>query len=149
MTDWLDEPGRQVADEHRRLDMTPHGRTTALNDALLLDYRCPKSCLLLHVWQSPSGRMFYIPGYQLSRTKADTETAAAAREYRAVDGDRKWPARGGNLDELLDFFERGKMPGGLQVTCRHVRQVLAAAEIVKLLDGSSPGRPTRCTTPHT
>lgn len=148
MTNWLDEPGRQVADEHKRLDGTRIGKATALSKVLLLDYRCPKTCLLLHVWQSPSGRLFYLPGYQLSRPKADAETAMAAREYRTTDGDRSWPARGGNLDDLLHMFERTGTPIGLQLTCRHVRRVITAADLVDLLDGSRPGRPTRRTLSH-
>lgn len=139
MTDWLDEPGRQVADEHDKL-----AAAGALKAVLLLDYRCPKGCLLLHVWQTPAGRKFYLPRYQLSAAKADAETAASAREYRTEDGDRKWPARGGNLDELLDFFKHAN-PNGLMVSCHHTRRAVSAAEIAELLDGARPGRPTRRT----
>lgn len=137
MTDWLDEPGRAIAEEHDALVTA-----RALQDVLLLDYRCPQGCLLLHVYSTPRGRMFYLPRYQLSRTKTP-ETADAARAHRTEDGDHKWPARGGSLDDLLDFFAHDPAGGGLPLNCRHMRRTVLAEHLAEDTAEATPGRPTR------
>lgn len=129
MTDWLDAPGHRIAAEHDALVAA-----RALNPVLLLDYRCPQGCLLLHVWQSPRGRLFYLPRYQLSAAK-NAETAEPARMRRTEDGDHKWPARGGVLDDVLGF-------GGLSLNCRHLRRGIAVERLAADSTGT-PGRPTR------
>ena len=132
MTGCLDAPGYQIAAEHDKHE------ATALKRVLLLDYRCPQGCLLLHVWQSPHGRLFYLRRYQLSRGKNTAETAEAAREHRTEDGDRKWPARGGNFDDLLDFT-RADPDVGLLLNCRHVRRLITAEQAAADMS-NTPGR---------
>jgi len=132
VTDWLDAPGYQIAAEHDRYE------AKALRRVLLLDYRCPQGCLLLHVWQSPDGRMFYLPRHQLSTSKNTAETHELARQHRTEDGDRKWPARGGNFDDLLDFT-RADPDVGLLLNCRHLRRSVTVAR-VDADTSNTPGR---------
>jgi len=140
VTDWLDAPGYRIAAEHDAL-----AKAKTLKNVLLLEYRCtnrPESCLLLHVWQTPDGRMFYLPRHQLSTSKNTAETAELARAHRTEDGDRKWPARGGNFDDLLDFT-RADPDVGLLLNCRHLRRAIPAAQIDTDCKEATPGRPKR------
>lgn len=117
----------------------------ALNDYLLLDYRCshPKHCLLLDVWSSPLGRLYYLPRYQLKADKSLTETVESARLKRTEDGERKWPAAGGSIDYLLDFFADEMDANGLPLNCHHLRRSVSCAELAADLAVARRGRPTR------
>jgi hypothetical protein len=111
---------------------------------LLIEYRCKtKGCLLLHAWQQPEGRFWYLPGYDLSPEVVESETAESARQKRTVDGYRKWIERAASLDHLLDFFSEAPDTGGLSLTCDHVRQVITTTELATDLEGTRPGTPTK------
>ncbi len=139
MSNPLEEASRNAVAEYERLS-----DAGVLKRVLLLDYRCTEGCLLLHVWQNPSnGRMFYRPRYQLSRSRSEAETVEAARLSRTEDGDRKWPARGGNLDRELRFYGHKPDAIWLEVNCRHQRRVLSSADVEELLTGARPGHAKR------
>jgi hypothetical protein len=114
-----------------------------LRNVLLLDYRCPKGCLLLHVWDTPNARLYYPPRYQLSRATADAETVESARRKRTEDGERKWPAHGGSLDYLLEFFADEPDSGGLPLNCHHLRRTAYCTELAADMRQARRGSPTR------
>jgi hypothetical protein len=137
----LEESSQAIVREHDRLIASG-----ALKYGLLLELRCSHGnpgCLLLHIWQSPQGRFFYRRRYTLSQSRSEAETSEAARISRTEDGDRKWPARGGDLDRELRFFGHKPSTPWLEVQCKHHRRLLSNADIETLLDGAKPGRPTR------
>ena len=114
----------------------------------LIEYRCPRGCLLLHVWSSPSGRLWYRPRHKLSPAIADAETVESARAKRTEDGFRVWQSSGGDFDELLDFFDFDPTAGGLSVNCDHVRNVeILCDRLTADADAATPGKPTRHTLP--
>jgi hypothetical protein len=118
----------------------------SLRSVLLVEYRCPKGCLLLHVWNTPDGRLYYQPRYQLSQSKAETDTVESARMKRTEDGFRVWKSRGGDFDELIDFFEFDPEQGGLSMNCDHVREaVVLSGQLAAHARAATPGRPTRHT----
>ena len=125
-----------AVDDYQR--MKPRDR----NQVLLAEYRCPKRCLLLHIWQSPVGRKYYQPPYRLSPEVTENETVDSARRKRTEDGYRKWRGRGGSIDELIEFSE-GLAPGmvGLNLTCDHIRAVLSAEQIAADIVAVHPGEP--------
>ena len=82
---------RQAAARASYEAMTP----TARKQVLLAEYRCrtKKRCLLLHVWQTPQGRCYYHPRYDLSPEVNQATSVEAARKKRTSDGGGKWLPR--------------------------------------------------------
>lgn len=115
----------------------------------LSEYRCPRGCLLLHVWNSPQGRLWYRPRYKLSPERTEADTVESARKKRTQDGYRAWQSSGGDFDELLDFFDFDPASGGLSVNCDHVRNVqIRCDRLAADADAATPGKPTRHTLSH-
>jgi hypothetical protein len=114
---------------------------------LLAEYRCRKRCLLLHIWQAPSGRNFYLPRYRLSPAVTESETAESARRKRTEDGYKIWRGRAGSMEEL----DVAGLPPGivtLTVTCDHVRENLAAEAIAADITAARPGAPAKILIPR-
>ena len=111
----------------------------------LVEYQCraTKLCRLLTIWQRRDGRFWYTPAYTISESVAVTETAESARAKRTEDGLRRWKARAGSLDELLDFAEG--LPAdavGLSVNCRHLRNhVVSWRDLNSEVGRATPGKP--------
>ena len=117
-----------------------------LSSVLILEYRCPKGCLLLHVWNSPIGRLWYQPRHKLSKTRAVAETVEEARLKRTEDGLRVWKARGGDFDDFIKFFNFDPTQGGLSMNCDHVREVVLLCDRLETdAAAGRPGSPTRHT----
>jgi hypothetical protein len=120
------------------LAMTPNAR----KQVLLAEYRCAiKRCLLMHIWQTPHGRCFYLPPYRLSPDMTETRTVESARLKRTEDGYRLWRARAGSLDELVEFFQWNPGRGGLPVNCGHVRATVPVEQVVAAV-AAAAARPT-------
>jgi hypothetical protein len=118
----------------------------ALRQVLVLEYRCPSGCLLLHAWRTPAGLRWYRPRNTLSPAVAEADLVKAARIKYTSDGERKWLASGGSLDELLDFFELDPREGGLSLNCHHLRNVVALCDrLASDTANVTPGQPTRAT----
>lgn len=114
-----------------------------LRQTLLAVYHCRRGCELCDIWQSPLGVCFYVRGYKLSPARAEMESDPRARERRTVDGFRRWPSRGGVLDDL-----RGSPELGLLFQCDHFKIPRSAARLFADIDGVLPGEPTRRTLPE-
>ncbi len=113
-----------------------------LHQVLTLEYRCPAGCLLLHAWRTPDGMLWYRPRHTLSHETAAADLVDSARRKRTSDGERKWLATGGSLDELLDFFDFDPTGGGLSLNCHHLRNVtVLCAQLADEI--GTPGQPTR------
>lgn len=114
---------------------------------LLAEYRCRERCLLLHIWQAPTGRYYYQPPYRLSPEITALETAESARRKRTSDGYRRWRERAGSVDELIEFAAGGPRDVfvGLTLTCDHVREAVPAEQFV--LKTAQPGRPLKILVP--
>lgn len=114
----------------------------------LIEYRCPRGCLLLHVWSTPHGRLWYRPRYKLSPATTEADTVESARAKRTEDGFRVWQSSGGDFDQLLDFFDFDPTSGGLALNCDHVRNVdVRCDRLAADADTATPGKPTRHTVP--
>jgi hypothetical protein len=112
---------------------------------LLVVFVCPEGCRLLNVWNSPSGRMYYQPGHRLRRHTADTETAEEARRAHTLDGYRTWPARGGDFDQLLEFYASAARKAWMTLVCDHIRKHVELREIEAEVERSRPGDAKRRT----
>lgn len=117
----------------------------ALRQVLVIEYRCPAGCLLMHAWRTPEGVLWYRPRNTLSRQTAANELVDAARIKRTSDGERKWCSTGGSLDELLEFFGGDPTEGGLSLNCHHLRNVTVLCERLAADGTADPGHPTRAT----
>ena len=111
----------------------------ALKSALLAEYRCSRGCLLLHIWRSPHGILYYHPPYKLSRERTEQDTTPSARTKRTADGYRRWLGRGGNLDDLRGWGDEAGVP----LQCDHVRTVQPSTLALTDADAATPGKPTR------
>ena len=117
-----------------------------VSQSALIEYYCAHGCLLLHVWQSPHGRLWYQRRYKLSPATAEAETVASARGKRTDDGFRIWRSRGGSFDELIEFFEFDPKAGGLSMNCHHLRNVEILCEVLAAdAAAAKPGQPTKKT----
>lgn len=134
----LEVEGAQVVAVYQALKAA--GR---LRDVLLAEYRCPRGCLLAHVFQTPGRRSVLVPGYKLSPARNEEQTVPAARAGRTVDGDRRWRARGLDLDELA-AFRTDDAAALVPVQCDHVAGgTLDPLDVLAAVAGTQPGRPTR------
>lgn len=113
----------------------------------LIEYYCSQGCVVLHVWQSPIGRLWYQPRYKLSQRTALADTVESARAKRTEDGLRIWRSRGGSLDDLIEAHTEDPQAGvGLSVQCNHVRGVVILGDqLAADADAATPGNPTRHT----
>jgi hypothetical protein len=109
----------------------------------LVEYKCANGCRLLTLWQTPSGRHWYTPGYKLTEAVASAETVDMARAKRTKDGMRRWIARAGSLDEVIAFGAGGQDVVGLSVNCRHLRnRFVSWQDMAAAADHASIGTPT-------
>ena len=121
-----------------------------ISKVLLLEYRCPKGCLLLHVWNTRAGRLWFQPRHKLSESRTLADTVEEARRKRTEDGFRVWKARGGDFDEFIDFFDFDPTQGGLSMNCDHVREAVVLCDQLHVdADAATPGNPTRHTVSNT
>ena len=123
---------------------TPYSELTKL---LLVEYRCfkpGKHCVLLHVWNSPHGRLWCLPSYKLAPATAFEQTAESARAKRTEDGLRKWRPRGGSFDELLDDYGFDLSGNSLSMNCDHLRNVAVPLDLIAAhAAAAKPGKPER------
>jgi len=110
-----------------------------LKPSLLLDYRCRDNCLLLYCWQSPAGRLVYLPQYKLSPNLNARTSVPAARQKRTSDGDRRWLDR---VTTLAEFTMLGAA-GGAALKCDHVDTVATGDVLAAHVEQATPGRPFR------
>ncbi len=117
-----------------------------LRDVLLVEYRCRDRCLLLHVWWSEHGPMYYRPRVPLS-TFNSMGRWGAPRE-------RGLPAHGGLVADFGpsgahghwisgDDDEAGILPSGLVIGCGHCWGGYDAANIRTDIDAAGAGRPVK------
>ena len=111
-----------------------------LRAMLVTEYRCRAGCLLLHVWQMPTGRYWFTPGYDLSPGITEAETSQAARRKRTTDGYRKWVPQAGSFDDVVDVADRELDSVGITLNCDHVR-IFASARRLLADAAVRPGRP--------
>ncbi|CUR54664.1 hypothetical protein NOCA2210014 [metagenome] len=110
-----------------------------LRRLLLAEWRCARGCLLIHVWQSPQGPLFYLPRYKQSRERNTERSVPSARAKNTLDGDRIWKPRAGELVALEEFGATV----GMDIQCDHLDpQVFTGAELLGLIS-DTPGRPLR------
>jgi hypothetical protein len=141
--DWIDDPGRRIAEIYHEL-----AERNAVGSVLLLEYKCPKGCLMLHVFSTPDGRMYYAPRYRLSESQSLKQSDPVARERRTEDGVRKWLSRGGSFDKLLGFFSNTTQSGGLTLTCDHLNKHVLTDQLAADIGGAAPGRPKKKRLPY-
>lgn len=111
-----------------------------LQSVLLVEYRCHvQGCLLLHIWQSPAGAMYYRPPGPLP-------------EASGLGVNQRLPAHGGLL---TDFDTSGAQSGwgddialgvhfnGLVLGCGDLYGLYDAANFVADARSARPGRPIK------
>lgn len=117
---------------------TPQGRA-AVKACAVAEYRCAgRGCLLLHVWQSPAGPLFYRPAYKLSRDVNERESSPEGRAANTADGENHWRADAGHLAGARGWPEH-TMP----LQCDHFRANVETAKILADADRATPGKPKR------
>jgi hypothetical protein len=127
-------PGKKIVMAY---EQAPRKRILAV---MLAEYRCAAAgCLLWFAWQSPQGIAYYIPGYKLSAGRASRETSPNARANNSIDGGRRWPSRGGYLEEFRGMIDTG----GFMLQCDHVRVHERLRAIFANVESAEPGRPSR------
>lgn len=111
----------------------------AVRRSSLAEYRCDhqKDCLLFRGWRTPGGDVYVIPGYKLEPATNLATSSDEGRRINTIDGDRRWRARGGDLDDL----RRATNP--IDVRCAHGTAWLLPANIIGDVDAATPGNPTR------
>jgi hypothetical protein len=112
----------------------------------LVEYQCRATdpCRLLTIWQAHGERFWYTPKYKITEAVAIEETAESARAKRTDDGMRRWKARAGSLDELLEFadgFPADKV--GQFVNCKHLRNhYISWCDLERDAEDATVGSPT-------
>ncbi len=109
---------------------------SGLREVLLVEYRCYKGCLLLHVWQSPAGVLYYRPAVRISK-KMQSRTGTA--HVGKVAG------TAGNLDDLSEArWVWGDDKNSILMGCWHcIGLRLPAATIKADAAAATPGNPVK------
>lgn len=104
----------------------------------VLSYYCPnrRSCELLTVWQSPTGRLLRLPPYKLSKETNTGESSEGGRRKNTRDGDRHWTPSFVPVDELWPEV-------GLPLNCDHYRATWPVPDLLADLANGTPGEPMR------
>lgn len=115
-------------------------QTRRLRGVLLVEYRCPKGCLLLHAWRSPAGVLGWRPPYRSSPALNAETSTAEGRASNTSDGERRWRGHAFNLDSARSWEGHA-----LPLTCDHTpaRFSVPTASVLADADAATPGRPTR------
>lgn len=117
---------------------TQQGRAAARAVALA-EYRCAgQGCLLLHLWRSPQGVMFYRPAYKLSLGRNESESTPDGRAANTTDGRNHWRADAGTLESA-----RGWEGHAMPVQCDHFQGNVSTADLFADADAATPGKPRR------
>jgi hypothetical protein len=109
---------------------------TQLRKVLLVEYRCARDCLLLHVYASPRGPTYYRPALHVSK-KMQFRTGMA--EVGRI------PETAGLLSDLsTDQFVWGDASNSILIGCPHCIGVHFPAEVIKAAAGAAtPGNPVK------
>lgn len=113
----------------------------AINDVLLVEYRCGRGCLVLHALQTKYGILYRIPPYRLSPERTVSDTSEDARQERTSDGYRRWTGLAGILDDLRGWGDTA----GVSLQCDHINEFVPSTVVLADADAAIPGRPTRKT----
>jgi len=95
-----------------------------LRGHLLLTYRCPKRCAVLHVLSTPQGVIFGWPRYKTAPQTTEGQSSPSGRTANTEDGHRRWKRRASFSDSVANA----------PVRCDHLMHVLELAEIQSDLD---------------
>jgi hypothetical protein len=115
-----------------------------LHPLLLVEYRCAKGCLLLHVWNTPEGAVYYRPAVHISESMSRRTGCAEVGRIPELGGvvadfeESEWIW-------ISDEQERtGAGANWLLIGCRHcVGMRFRAATIKADVGAAGPGNPVR------
>lgn len=130
--------------EHARREAIRHHdslRATGMMKRVeLAEYRCRKGCLLLLMWQAPTGREFY------AHTKHAAAFHTLTRGYIDVRGQERNEAgipRFGIPDIWAGRLEDHPVDGWIPLICDHYQGAVQVAEVRSTVDSTKPGQPAR------
>lgn len=110
-----------------------------LQSVMLVEYRCREGCLLLHIWQSPSGAMYYRPAGPLPKGNGlGPNLRLPAHGSLLADFDTSgagWGWDKPDVDVLGVHFD------GLMLTCAHVYGKFSASDFAADALAAKPGKP--------
>lgn len=109
----------------------------------LVEWRCPDRCLLAQAFQLPGRQVLVTTAYKLSPKVNEAGSTPTARALRTSDGDRRWRARGYDLQSLADA-DAGltQQHLGAVVNCAHVlERVLTGTRLAEDVRDVTPGSP--------
>lgn len=103
---------------------------------LLLEYRCARGCLLLHVFASPAGPVYYRPALRVSKSM---QVRTGMAEVGRV------PELAGLLDELsIEPVAWGATENSLLIGCAHCIGVHFPVSTIKGdVEEAVPGSPVK------
>ncbi|VBA60524.1 hypothetical protein [Mycobacterium attenuatum] len=115
-----------------------------LRRLLLVEYRCAKGCLLLHVWNTPGGAAYYRPGINISENMHRRTGASEVGRIPEMGGlvacfdDSDWVW-------VTDEQERtGIGSNYLTIGCKHCLGLRFPAKTIKAdVAAATPGDPVR------
>jgi hypothetical protein len=117
------------------------GGLKKLRPVTVVEYRCAaRRCLLLVVWRTPDGFMFYQPSYRLAADVNAQSSTPSGRARNTIDGERAWKPQAGLLDGRYRGLPNG---GGLTLQCGHVRRIAPGDELLDYAEAATPGAPRR------
>ncbi|MGA9492892.1 MAG: hypothetical protein WBV80_21940 [Mycobacterium sp.] len=112
-----------------------------VNGAMLAEYRCrEKNCLLLRVWQTPTGPEFFAPSARVSGYYA----TAGQFDFPSFnrDGPKKTGDKAGNIDDPLISRQ------WLWLLCDHFKEAVWTHHIRQDFNGRTPGNPATVVLPR-
>jgi len=121
-------------------DATAHYEL-GVKGSMLAEYRCrEKNCLLLHVWQTPSGPEFFAPAARVS----GRFTNAGQFDWPTFNriGPNKTGDKAGSLDDPLIARQ------WLWLLCDHFKEAVWTRDIRQDFEGRKPGNPVKVLLPR-
>ena len=116
-----------------------------LHRVRLHTYICARrGCKIATVYRAAGLTLCEVRDYKLSPGMNQARSVAEARAKNTLDGDRHWPSRVYDVEEL-DRFSAGTQLVGVTMNCPHYTGTQLARDILATVADVRPGKPTKPT----
>jgi hypothetical protein len=143
MDKWVDDLIASSRDHDEAIDsIHTHLRNAGLLSQLTMHkYQCKRGCQIATVFKASGLILCAVRDYKYSPGLNQAESVPAAREKNTLNGDNHWPSQVYDVVRLSKFGN----DASVSLVCRHHNGSVRASDMLSVVEGVTPGRPTKPT----